>query len=154
MCQSRLVQPQPSSRTPQVRCFLVQEPACLVTVHVPKWCTNCPGRAVKFWHGFLHKPSENSDRQVIAQLDRDYLGPEYFLVNKCFGVALSWLRRWRYRLYFHRASFQGEALLLRQLTGSLAMPGDILRPTCSPRKPLFHSHSRFCCLLPRPIASL
>ena len=34
-------------------------------------------------------------------------------------MAHTWLRRWRYRMYLHRASFQGEAVLLRLLDGNV-----------------------------------
>lgn len=39
----------------------------------------------------------------------------YFFVSKKLGVAGSWLRRWRYRMYLHRASFLHEGVLLRLL---------------------------------------
>ena len=41
--------------------------------------------------------------------------PAFFFFSASNGVARSWLRRWRYRLYLHRASFQAEATLLRLL---------------------------------------
>ena len=37
----------------------------------------------------------------------------YFFLSASSGVARCWLRRWRYRLYLHSASFQAEAALLR-----------------------------------------
>ena len=39
----------------------------------------------------------------------------FFFFTASKGVAQGWLRRWRYRLYLQRASFQAEATLLRLL---------------------------------------
>lgn len=39
------------------------------------------------------------------------------LLSLSLGLARSWLRRWRYRVFLRRASFQGEAVLL-QLTNA------------------------------------
>ena len=50
-------------------------------------------------------------------MDADHSHKDYFLVTKSFGVTLSWLRRWRYRLLLHRASYVGEANLIRMMHG-------------------------------------
>ena len=39
----------------------------------------------------------------------------YFRISKKFGIAASWARCWRYRVFLHKASFQGEGILLRLL---------------------------------------
>jgi len=49
----------------------------------------------------------------VKQVDNPH--PLYFFVSKKLGVAGSWLRRWRYRMYLHRASFLHEGVLLRLL---------------------------------------
>ena len=43
----------------------------------------------------------------------DLPDPDHFFLNSRLGLATSWLRRWRYRMFAHRASFQGEGALLR-----------------------------------------
>ena len=43
----------------------------------------------------------------------DLPNPTYFFHGPATGIARSWLRLWRYRLFLHRATFQAEAILLR-----------------------------------------
>lgn len=42
------------------------------------------------------------------------------MLNKSFGIHVEWARRWMLRLYAHRASYDGEATILRALEPDLA----------------------------------
>ena len=94
-----------------VECQIIAEPQTLRFLHTSSRCTKCSsGGNVRYWHGFLEKTSAGKAIKVV-----DMPSAEYFFLSKKFGVALSWVRRWRYRMYLHRASFQGEGILLRLL---------------------------------------
>ena len=50
-----------------------------------------------------------SKRKYTKHVDAAFPHNEYWLINKSWGASHAWLRQWRYRLFLHRASFQGEA---------------------------------------------
>ena len=77
--------------------------------HVSKMCPRCPPLQ-KYWCGFKEVLI---NAKWVKQVDEPH--PSYFFVSKKLGVVASWLRRWRYRMYLHRASFLHEAVLLRLL---------------------------------------
>ena len=98
-----------------VSCQIVAEPKTLQAYHVSRWCQgSCEGKGVRYWCGFLEKPFETRGRRILVKI-LDQPHADYFLLNKCWGVAHTWLRRWRYRMFLHRASFLGEGILLRLL---------------------------------------
>lgn len=103
-----------------VKCQIVAEPKTLQGLHVSRWCVggSCAGKGVKYWCGFLEKPTTvHGRRLLIKSLDAPHA--DFFFLNKSWGVVHSWLRRWRYRMFLHRASFLGEEILLRLLDASV-----------------------------------
>ena len=56
-------------------------------------------------------------RVLVKAIDEPH--GEFFFLNKSWGVAHTWLRRWRYRMLLHRASFLGKGVLLRLLDSSV-----------------------------------
>lgn len=107
-CESPLLQRRPRQRG-AVQCQLIAEPETLHSWHVSKMCPRCPPLQ-KYWCGFKEVLI---NAKWVKQVDEPH--PIYFFVSKKLGVVASWLRRWRYRMYLHRASFLHEAVLLRLL---------------------------------------
>ena len=60
-----------------------------------------------------------SQRAYEKEVDMDFMHGEYWLLNKSCGVTLACLRKWRYRLYFQCASFQGEADIAQLTYGAI-----------------------------------
>ena len=109
-CRCPLTQtPARQSRRGAVACQIIAEPASLHGWHVCRLCSFC-GSHKKFWCGFVEVLT---GRKWVKHIDAPH--ETFFFLSKKFGVAGSWLRRWRYRMYLHRASFLGEAVLLRLL---------------------------------------
>ncbi|CAE7718139.1 hypothetical protein AK812_SmicGene4760 [Symbiodinium microadriaticum] len=106
-----------------VRCQLIAEPTTLSALHVARWCKACAranfGCKTRFWCGFYETALPGKPGAYSKSIDVGFENDLYFMLNKSFGVAHTWLRRWRYRMYLHRASFQGEAVLLRLLDGNV-----------------------------------
>ncbi|CAK9013513.1 unnamed protein product, partial [Durusdinium trenchii] len=96
-----------------VICEVVAEPDTFLAWHVSSTCSFC-NSTDKFWRGFV-EPTENGMKQKRVDLPH----AQYFFVSKKMAVALTWCRRWRYRQYLDRASYQGEAVLLRLLHPSV-----------------------------------
>ena len=69
---------------------------------------------VAFWRGLV---MIRQHRVLVKAIDEPH--GEFFFLNKSWGVAHTWLRRWRYRMLLHRASFLGEGVLLRLLDSSV-----------------------------------
>ena len=107
-CRSPLLQRRPRQRG-ALQCQLIAEPETLRRWHVSKMCSRCPPLQ-KYWCGFKEVLI---NAKWVKQVDEPH--PIYFFVSKKLGVMASWLRRWRYRMYLHRASFLHEAVLLRLL---------------------------------------
>ena len=120
-------------RDPRASCWIFGEPSAFELVHVPRWCKRCVvtvrvgtalgdshsvNRVVRYWCGFLEEPVPGTLREYKRRLDAGYMHNDYFLLVKSFGVTLSWLRRWRYRQFLHRSSFQGEAMVFRLMHGT------------------------------------
>ena len=98
---------------------IVAEPKTLQALHVVRWCgRGCEGKGVKYWCGFLERPVMIRQHRVLVKAIDEPHG-EFFFLNKSWGVAHTWLRRWRYRMLLHRASFLGEGVLLRLLDSSV-----------------------------------
>ena len=74
-------------------------------------------RVARYWCGFVEEPVLDDPRSYTKKLDDQFLHPELWLTTKGFGVSFAWLRRWRYRLLIHRASFMGEAALFQMMHG-------------------------------------
>ena len=74
-------------------------------------------RTTRYWCGYLEEPVPGRQRTYQKRVDTGYMHQDFFLTRKSFGVAVSWLRRWRYRLLLHRAFFQDEAELFRMMHG-------------------------------------
>ena len=110
-----------NQRYPKAACVILAEPASVKFVHAPRWCTHCGGagasrqpfRPVRFWCGFSETPVPGTARTFKKCIDADFLHTGLWLLNKGFGVSCDWLRRWRYRMYLQRASFQSEADVFR-----------------------------------------
>lgn len=104
-----------------VSCQIIAEPKTFQAFHISRWCeSNCQGKGTKYWGGFLEKPLEVCSRKrrvLVKAVDEPHA--DYFFLNKSWGVAHTWLRRWRYRMFLHRASFLGEGVLLRLLDPSV-----------------------------------
>ena len=96
---------------------MIAEPTALSALHVACARANF-GCKTRFWCGFYETALPGKPGACSKSIDVGFEDDLYFMLNKSFGVAHTWLRRWRYRMYLHRASFQGEAVLLR-----LAAPG-------------------------------
>ena len=102
-----------------VMCQIVAEPKTLQALHVVRWCgRGCEGKGIKYWCGFLERPVMIRQHRVLVKAIDEPHG-EFFFLNKSWGVAHTWLRRWRYRMLLHRASFLGEGVLLRLLDSSV-----------------------------------
>lgn len=108
------------------------ETAAFQLLHVPRGCKHCvapssgpgegggssaAGRAIRFWCGFSEVPVADDPRAYTKVVEAEFRHSEFRLLNKSFGVSREWLRRWRYRLLVHRASFQGEAAILHLMHG-------------------------------------
>jgi hypothetical protein len=81
-------------------------------------CTNTEGeKRRKFWCGYveIEGPDSGARMSFVKTLDLGWEHPQFFCISKSFGVDRNWARRWRYRLYAHRSSFQGEAQVLNAL---------------------------------------
>ena len=119
-------------RDPRAQCWIFAEPAAFQLLHVPRWCKRCVtapseaaasdaapqmARTTRHWCGFLEEPVPGRQRTYQKRVDTGYMHQDFFLTRNSFGVAVSWLRRWRYQLLLHRASFQGEAELFRTMHG-------------------------------------
>ena len=98
------------------------EPECIRKHHFAKICQRCnqEGKVCKYWCGYVETPSASVRGAFDKAIDAGAPQAPIFLVNKSFGVHESWARRWAYRLYTHRASFQGEATIARALEPDLA----------------------------------
>ena len=138
-CSSQLYQASVAAkRDPKAVCWIMTEPAAFKVTHVPKWCKQCHQRrpapaafvgvgrrrAPLYWCGFVAHPALGTTRDFYKVLDAPCLHEDFWLLNKSFGVSIAWLRRWRYRLFLQRASFQSEAMLFRLMQG-----GDVLAST-------------------------
>ena len=135
-CGSRLQQSDLSRpRDPRAACTILAEPAVVHVTHVPRWCARChatrawadargalaEARATKrFWCGFVEEPVPHDARAYRKRLDSNFLHNDFWLTTKAFGVSTTWLRRWRYRMMIHRASFQGEGTIFRMMHGPAA----------------------------------
>ena len=104
-----------------VSCQIIAEPKTVQAFHISRWCeSNCQGKGTKYWCGFSEKPLEvRSRKRRVPRKAVDEPHAEYFFLNKSWGVAHTWLRRWQYRMFLHRASFLGEGVLLRLLDPSV-----------------------------------
>ncbi|CAK8985257.1 unnamed protein product [Durusdinium trenchii] len=66
-----------------------------------------------YWCGFAAFRVPRDKQRCTWRKEVDLPDPDHFFLNSRLGLATSWLRRWRYRMFAHRASFQGEGALLR-----------------------------------------
>ena len=71
-------------------------------------------RRATYWCGYMTLFRPDLGKRGHKEKQIDLPNPSYFY-GPATGIARSWLRRWRYRLFLHRASFQAEAILLRLL---------------------------------------
>ena len=119
-------------RDPRVVAWIYAEPEAFQLVHVPRLCRACPvecqwtdgkgvrhqtSRSLRYWCGFLEQPIADEPRTWAKIVDSDYCHADFWMLNKSVGVSVAWLRRWRYRIFVHRASFQGEARIFDLMHG-------------------------------------
>ena len=99
-----------------VRCLIVAEPKLLIRHHYAKHCLQCDAErpARKYWCGYT-ETMVDVGRKSSKTVDLGFLDNSLFMLNKSFGVSVDWAKRWAYRLYTHRASFDGEATIMRSL---------------------------------------
>ena len=124
------------TRDPRASCWIMAEPTVFQLNHVPRWCKRClvpcaarteagdtktVRRPVRYWCGFVEEPVETDLRAYTKRLDAAFVHPDFWLTTKSFGVSCTWLRRWRYRNFVHRASFLGEATVFRPMDGPRAV---------------------------------
>ncbi|CAK0881129.1 unnamed protein product, partial [Prorocentrum cordatum] len=84
-------------------------------------CCSCDkGHMYKYWRGYVESPSGNGQGGFTKRVDTGCPASEIFMLNKSFGVHDQWAQRWACRLYAHRASFLGEAQILRALEPEVA----------------------------------
>lgn len=138
ICQGPLRQsPASGARDARASCWIFSEPECLQLLHVPKFCQSCSincvvtakdgatqivERKVRYWCGFYETPQKNDGRAYTKHLDAQFAHGDFWMLNKSFGVSFAWLRRFRYRLLVHRASFQGEATIFHLMHGHDVAP--------------------------------
>jgi hypothetical protein len=119
-------------RDPRAACWIFGEPAAVQLTHVPRWCKHCfvshsvttesghvrqARRFTRYWCGFLEQPVIGDLRAFEKVVDVGFPHEDFWLTCKSFGVTISWLRRWRYRLLIHRSSVMGEAALFHMMHG-------------------------------------
>lgn len=160
-CSSPLYQPSMASkRDPKATGWILAEPRAFQVTHVPRWCKHCqqgqksevgPSQACRrrvtlYWCGFMMRPVVGTLRRYTKVLDASYLHEDFWLVNKSFGVSVSWLRQWRYRLFLQRVSFQSEATLFQMMHGSgVPASARFLLSECWVRYMLWHrAHGMDC----------
>lgn len=82
---------------------IIAEPDCFYVWRLSRQCRRFCQRAT-FWCGYktIFKPGDGRRGRKLKLVD----APD---------ALRAWLRRWRYRLFLRRASFQAEAILLRLL---------------------------------------
>ena len=85
--------------------------------HLSRACPRACRRAT-YWCGYVTFFQRGVGRRGRKHKHVDCPDPPFFFTASN-GVARSWLRRWCYRLYLQRASFQAEATLLRLLHAHL-----------------------------------
>lgn len=112
-CGSPLTQAKPGGRG-SVQAHVIAEPECFVAWHLSRTCPRACKRAT-YWCGYVAFFQPGVGKRGRKHKHVDSPDPAFFFFSASNGVARSWLRRWRYRLYLHRASFQAEATLLRLL---------------------------------------
>ena len=112
-CRSPLLQAKAGARG-SVQAHVIAEPDSFVTWHLSRACPRACRRAT-YWCGFVTFFQPQIDKRGRKHKQVDCPNAKYFFLSAPNGIARSWLRRWRYRLYLQRASFQAEATLLRLL---------------------------------------
>ena len=111
-CRSPLLQSKPSGRG-AIRAQVIAEPDRFFAWHLSRRCPRGCRRAT-YWCGYMTLFRPNLGKRGHKEKQIDLPNPSYFY-GPATGIARSWLRRWRCRLFLHRASFQAEAILLRLL---------------------------------------
>ncbi|CAK0880615.1 unnamed protein product [Prorocentrum cordatum] len=108
---------QPVQQRSPVRCVIVAEPQCVVRHHFAKQCVPCSaaGAVRKYWCGYVETSAPEHQGAFVKSMDISAPANPFFMLNKSFGIDSAWAKRWGYRLYAHRASFSGEAQILRAL---------------------------------------
>ena len=110
-CRQPLKQATPG-QTGGVAAQIIAEPAVLSAWHLARYCPSSCQQAT-YWCGFVAFRILRSKQRCIWRKEVDLPDADHFFLSSRLGLARSWLRRWRYRMFLHRASFQGEAVLLR-----------------------------------------
>ncbi|CAK0853929.1 unnamed protein product [Prorocentrum cordatum] len=108
---------QPVQQRSPVRCVIVAEPQCVARHHFAKQCVPCSaaGAVRKYWCGYVETSAPERQGAFVKSMDISAPANPFFMLNKSFGIDSAWAKRWGYRLYAHRASFSGEAQILRAL---------------------------------------
>jgi hypothetical protein len=97
---------------------IIAEPDIIAAWHLSSSCpASC--QQARYWCGFVEFRMLRQNKRCTLRKEIDLPDPDYFFLNSRTGLARSWLRRWRYRMYLHRASFQGEGILLRLLNAAV-----------------------------------
>jgi len=116
-CRQPLKQARPG-QSGAVGAQIIAEPDIIAAWHLSSSCpASC--QQARYWCGFVEFRMLRQNKRCTLRKEIDLPDPDYFFLNSRTGLARSWLRRWRYRMYLHRASFQGEGILLRLLNAAV-----------------------------------
>ena len=104
----------------KLKCCILLDAGAIHIAHLPKFCPSC--KWPRFWCGYIqdrpsNAPEKKARVKTCRRLDVAFQHPDIWMCNSFFGIRTTWLRRWRYRMYLQRSSFQSEALLLRLADG-------------------------------------
>lgn len=104
-------------------CRILSDNGSIQVYHAPKFCSTC--KWPRFWCGYMQTKEADTKRtkarvKTKQQVDIAFLHPDVWMCHRFFGITTTWLRRWRYRMYLQRASFQSEALLPTLADGVLS----------------------------------
>ena len=104
-------------------CSILSDSGSIQVYHAPKFCSTC--KWPRFWCGYMQTKEADTKRtkarvKTKQQVDIAFQHPDVWMCHRFFGITTTWLKRWRYRMYLQRASFQSEALLPTLADGVLS----------------------------------
>jgi len=76
----------------------------------------------KFWCGYTETIVPADSAETTKTVDTGSAATPIFMSDKSFGIHEAWALRWAYRLYAHRASFQGEAQIVHAVEPDVTLP--------------------------------
>jgi len=104
-------------------CSILSDSGSIQVYHAPKFCSTC--KWPRLWCGYMQTKEADTKRtkarvKTKQRVDIAFQHPDVWMCHRFFGITTTWLRRWRYRMYLQRASFQSEALLPTLADGVLS----------------------------------